>query len=392
MSSPALPTVRDLTTLLDDELPAAIALRHAIHQDPQLSGNEGATIDQLTEALGEPGLRDDHGALMLRVGPDDRSAVAVRAELDALPIAESTTAPWASRNGSMHACGHDVHMAALVAVTRALRAAGAPTPFLAVFQPREETWPSGALDIVASGALEAQRVAAMVGIHLQPLLPVGVISALPVTVNAAADEFDITITGTPGHGAYPHRTDDPIVAAAQIIQSLQFLVSRQVDPMAPTVITVGSIHGGSAPNAIPESVALRGTLRTYTSADRERLIAAISSAAQATAGVHGCSAATAIHRGEPPLANDPRLTIAIANELHAQGFDTSGELRSCGADDFAFYCEHVPSTMVFYGTGSGSPDEPHLHSPHFLPSDDYVEGVAKAMMAAYLAAARLIGS
>ena len=392
MSSPALPTVRDLATLLEDELPAAIALRHAIHQDPQLSGNEGSTIDRLTEALGEHGVRDDHGALFLRVGPDDLPAVAVRAELDALHIAEATASSWASRNGSMHACGHDVHMAALVAVTRAVRAAGASTPFLAVFQPREETWPSGALDIVSSGALEAQRVAAMIGIHLQPILPAGVVSALPVTVNAAADEFDITITGTPGHGAYPHRTDDPIVAAAQVVQSLQFLVSRQVDPMAPTVITIGSIHGGTAPNAIPESVALRGTLRTYTNEDRERLIAAIASVAQATAGIHGCTAATAIHRGEPPLVNDPRLTIAIANELHAQGFDTSGELRSCGADDFAFYCEQVPSTMLFYGTGTGSPDDPLLHSPHFLPSDDYVAGVARAIMAAYVAAARLIAA
>lgn len=384
------PSATSLMALLEDAIPSAIELRHRIHADPRVSGEETDTVTLLVEHLGEQGLHHGSGALLVRIGDERRPSVAIRAELDALPIDEHTDAPWRSRNGAMHACGHDVHMAALVAVAQTLRRAHASTPLVAVFQPREETSPSGALDIVDSGILVEQQVQAMVGIHVQPLLPAGVISALPETVNAAADEFHITVQGTPGHGAYPHRASDPIVAAAHVIQGLQYLLSRQVDPMEPAVITIGSIHGGSAPNAIPADVRLSGTLRTYTRATRERLAEAIRSTVAAITGTHGCSAQVDIRLGEPPLTNHPRLTTAIADELGLHGFDTRGSLRSCGADDFAHYSDQIPSTMVFYGVGSGAPDDPSLHAPEFLPADEHVGGVARAMLASYIAAARVI--
>lgn len=392
MTSPPIPSTTELLTHLAEEIPAAIDLRHRIHADPRVSGDEADTAALIVEGIGEPGIRQDSGALLVRVGDAAGPAVGIRGELDALPIVEQTSAAWGSGNGAMHACGHDVHMAALVAVTRALRAAHGSTPLVAVFQPREETSPSGALDIVGSGVLADQDVRAMVGVHVQPLLPSGVVSALPETINAAADEFDIVVEGTPGHGAYPHRTADPIVAAAHVVQGLQYLVSRQVDPMEPAVITVGSIHGGTAPNAIPDEVHLRGTLRTFTPQTRDRLAEAIEQTASALASAHGCRARVEVTFGEPPLTNDPALTLAIADELALYGFDTRGVLRSCGADDFAHYTEVMPATMVFYGVGTGQHDEPGLHSPQFLPADDHVEGVARSMLAAYLAASRVIGA
>ena len=390
MTSPAMPSTADLVNLLADELPAAVDLRHRIHADPRVSGDEADTVAAIVDHLGEDGIHQASGALIVRVGDDGVPAVGIRAELDALPMHELAQVPWSSSNGAMHACGHDVHMAALAAVTRTLRAAQAATPLVAVFQPREETWPSGALDVLGSGILADQHVRAMVGIHIQPLLPSGVVSALPETVNAAADEFDIVVHGTPGHGAYPHRTADPIVAAAHVVQALQYLVSRQVDPMEPAVITLGSIHGGTAPNAIPAEVHLRGTLRTYTPGTRTRLATAIEQTAQSITGIHGCRAKVEVRLGEPPLSNHPGLTSAIADELALHGFDASGDLRSCGADDFAYYSEVLPATMVFYGVGSGTADDPGLHSPEFVPADEHVAGVARAMLASYLAAARVI--
>ena len=227
-----------LLAAIEAELPAATELRHQIHREPELGGHEERTATRIAEALGDPGAPWVTQGRLVRIpagggGPDGAGPgevhVAVRTELDALPLTEETGAPWASVNGAMHACGHDVHMAGLVAFGRALRAVGGPRPVLAVLQPREESSPSGALDVVSSAELAAVPVGAFVAVHMHASLPPGTIAVQGGPVNASSDDLTVTIEGRPAHAAYPHLGRDPIVAAAGTVMALQHLVSRRID-------------------------------------------------------------------------------------------------------------------------------------------------------------------
>ena len=188
---------------MNDELPAAIALRHDLHANPDLSGAEEQSARRLLAALGVEDTPDVAGGRLVRFGGPG-PAVGLRAELDALPVVERTGLTWASQNGAAHVCGHDVHMAALVAVARALRTSGLPVPLVAVLQPREETVPSGASDLVASSELRSQQLGAMIGVHVQPRIPSGVFSCTPGVVNASSDDFTLVLQAHGGHAGYPH--------------------------------------------------------------------------------------------------------------------------------------------------------------------------------------------
>lgn len=204
-----------LRAAVADELPGAIALRHRLHADPRLSGDEADTTVEVVRALDAgPGHEVAGTGRVVRIG-DLGPTVALRAELDALPIVESTGVPWTSQGEAMHACGHDVHLAALVAVCRAASRIGVEVPILAVLQPREESSPSGAEDIVRSGVLAEHDVKAIVAAHLQPRLPDGVVAVTPGPVNAATDEFEVTVTGVGGHAGYPHVARDPVLLSAR---------------------------------------------------------------------------------------------------------------------------------------------------------------------------------
>lgn len=381
--APAGPADR-LAGALRAQLPAVTELRHQIHRSPDLGGHEGPTAALVTAALGAPDApRVTEGAL-IEIGAGPGPLVAIRAELDALPVTETTGAPWASVTGAMHACGHDVHMAALVAFGRALQQAGGPRPALAVLQPREESLPSGARDIVASAELAARPVGAFLGVHLHPSLPAGTIAVQGGPVNASADEFTVTITGQPGHAAYPHLARDPVVAAAATVMALQHLISRRINPMHPAVLTVGELRAGTVSNAIPETAVLVGTLRAFDEADRAQLHDTVRQTAGLTAQAYGCSADVSIGLGEPVLRNDDALAAATAPWLARLGLDPSGDMRSCGSDDFAFYNGTFPSLMCFVGVGD-SP-VPGLHHPDFLPPDEAIFDVARVMLAGYLGA------
>ena len=369
---------------LDKHLDDAAAIRRRIHAEPRRSGHEQDTTALLVEALGLPADLLPEGGAILRVGDPDGPAVGLRAELDALPVDERTDVPWRATNGSMHACGHDVHMAAAYAVARTLDDMAGPLPLVLVLQPREETVPSGAKDVTLSEEFARHDIRAFVGAHVQPRLPQGHFAATPGPVNAAADEFTIVVNGRPGHAAYPHLTADPVVAAADLIGTLQHLISRQVDPTNPTVLTVGSITGGNSPNVVPAAVKMDGILRTFDEHDRVRLHAAIGRTAEAVADVHGCDAEVEVSLGAPVLLNDPDLAVTAERWIERAGLTPAPPLRSCGADDFSYYCPLVPSLMVFVGVGSGGPGEPGLHHPDFLPSEETVGEVARAMLAAYL--------
>jgi amidohydrolase len=369
---------------LEKNLDEAAQLRRRIHAEPRLSGQEQDTTDLIVSSLGLPSIPLAGGGAIVRVGDVEGPAVGLRAELDALPIEERSNVSWRATNGAMHACGHDVHMAAAFAVARTLELAGGPLPLVLVLQPREETLPSGAKDVTLSPEFGAHDIRAFIGAHVQPRLRQGCFAATPGPVNAAADEFSIVIQGRPGHAAYPHLTADPVVAAADLIGTVQHLISRQVDPTNPTVLTVGSITGGNSPNVVPAAVTMTGILRTFDERERVRLHAAMERTAVSIGEVHGCDATVEVSLGAPVLDNDRDLAETAAAWIDQSGLAHAPPLRSCGADDFSYYCPLVPSLMVFVGVGSGLGEEPGLHHPDFLPPEEAVGDVARAMLAAYL--------
>jgi amidohydrolase len=364
------------------ELDLAVGLRHELHAAADLSGAEEPTAARAAAARGDPGAPRVAGTgRRVRIGPPGGTCVAVRAELDALPITEQTGAAWASRTGAMHACGHDVHLAALTALGRAARAVEVPVALLAVLQPREETVPSGARDIVASGELAAHYPRAVVGVHLQHQLPAGTVGAAAGTVNAASDEFEIVVTGRGGHAGYPHLAVNPVPALCQAVLALQQITSRYADPTHGVVVSVGAIEAGRAANVIPETATARGSLRSLDEADRPRLHQAMAEIVEHTCRGFGCAGTVRIEDGEPALVNDPALTAASWPWVRQAGFTIETDFRSCGADDFSYYARCAPTLMLFVGTH----DDITLHHPRFLPPDAAVGEVASAMLAGYLA-------
>lgn len=375
------------TRAIADELPAAVELRHAVHADPRGSGDEEDTARLVAAALGVgDGIRVAKTGRAIRLPGGDGPAVALRAELDALPVLEGTGVPWASENGLMHACGHDVHLAALVAVCRAAVRVGVPRPILALLQPREETSPPGALDVVESGVLAEAGVDAVIGAHVQPRITQGVVAAVPGPVNASTDEFEVTMYGQGGHAGYPQLLRDPILALSQLVVSLQQLASRRIDPVFGAVCSIGRIQGGAAANVVPTSASAFGSLRLMREKDRERALEALAEIVHGTAKAHGCTAELEISPCEPVLNNDPELAAAAQRRLGHAGFTVDDQFRSFGADDFAHYCGGgTRGLMLFVGLGDTA-GVPSLHDERFLPRDEAVTQVAHALVAGYLAA------
>ncbi len=366
-------------------LPRAHSLREALHADPRLGGDEGPTTAMVTQALPFVDWTPVAGTGAVgRVGPKG-PAVGVRAELDALPILEKTGARFASRTrGVMHACGHDVHIAALWALMTAAHEVDLPVGLVGVLQPREEIAPSGAEDVVASGLLTEMDVQAMIGVHVQPRVRAGVLSTGVGGVNASFDEFTITVKGEPGHGAYPHLALDPISILATIVLGLSEIGARAIDPTHPSVISVGQISGGTAPNVIAGQASCWGTVRATTTHDRDLLHADIRRLARYTAAARGAKAEVEIVTGGPILDNNADLVAHIDPLVRHAGLDLAATpFRSCGSDDFAAYGAHLPSVMMFAGTGTisshGDRHKVGLHHERFLPDEDAVERVARAM-------------
>ena len=387
-----------LTGALDEVLPQAQALRRELHRHPFVGGAEKPTADRLRRAM--PGTRPTRVAetgLVVRTGPASGPSVAIRAEMDALPVREQTEVSWASANGTMHACGHDVHMAAAWALQQAARKVDLPLGLLTVFQPREEVQPSGGEDVARSGVLTEHEVRAMIGVHVQPRVPAGVVSTGTGGVNAAADEFDIVVHGQPGHGAYPHITIDPIPVLASIVLGLQELIGRTIDPIRPALITIGEIRAGATHNIIPASGFLHGIIRTMHDDDQEHLHEAIRRLADHTARARGARAEVTITTGDPVLSNDSRLVQTVDPLLATSGMLLAHEpFRSLGADDFSHYSRVAPSLMVFVGTGPGAASdgryEVGLHHPRYLPGEDSVRQSALAFAAGFVGGAHLAGA
>ena len=381
-----------LARLLDGiarEEQRALELRRRLHAQPELAHAERATAEAIAAELPVASVTDAGTGRLARIGPGDRAPVAVRAELDALPIRERTGAPFSARGEAMHACGHDVHMAALVALARAAHAIAdqLPAPLLVVFQPSEEAYPSGA-ELLAHGRLAEIRPAAIVAAHVHPEIEWGAVALDAGTVNAASDSVEITVEGRPAHGAYPHRGRDPVLALAQIVVSLHAQLGRRVDPFGPAIVNVGVIEGAGAENVIPERARARAALRAYRSEDREALRQMAVEVVEGIAAAHGCRGRAEIIAGEPALENDALIVAGTRRLLDSSGFALVPEWRSCGSDDIAFLGALAPLAVAFVGlAGADGFNARPLHHPELLPPDAAVAQVARVQAALYVAAA-----
>ena len=358
-----------------------IAIRRDLHCHPELAFKERRTSELVADHLAGWGYtvtRNLAGTGVvgtLRRGGNGRS-LGLRAEMDALPIEEATRLPYASaRAGVMHACGHDGHTAILLAAAKRI-ADGvnfAGTLHL-IFQPAEETG-GGARKLLQEGLFERFPVDAVYGLHNWPGLSLGRFAVLDGPAMAAADRAIITVTGTGGHGAAPHETVDPVVAAASLITALQTITSRNVDPLDAAVVTVGAIQGGSASNVIPDSVTLKLTLRSFTPDVRVLLERRVPALARAQAESFGASAEIKYRRGFSTVVNHPAQALAARDAVRAAlGGDAldNGFRPRTASEDFAFLLEQRPGAFLFVGNGNG----PALHSPRYDFNDAIIAPAA----------------
>jgi amidohydrolase len=374
---------------IERELPRAVELRHRLHALPELAHAEDQTAATIAGEL-PVACTDTAGTGRLAlVGRGRSGAVAVRAELDGLPVQERTDTPFSATGSTMHACGHDVHMAALVALARAAHELRdtLPAPLLAVFQPSEEAYPSGAQELL-TGALADLAPVAIVAAHVHPELPWGTVALDPGVVNASYDSVEITLEGEPSHGAYPHLGRDPILALAQVVVALHAQVARRIDPLHPAVLTVGTLEGGTAENVIPPRASASLALRAHRREDRLALREMVTEVVAGIAAASGCRCEVELVAGEPPLENDPEIVRAARSLMPDAGLLLAAEWRSCGSDDFAFFGELAPIAMGFVGLdgAEGFARRP-LHHPELLVPDAAVGAIARMQAVLYLGAA-----
>lgn len=365
---------------IDEILPGVIADRRHFHQHPELGFHEFETAKIVAERLKSLGVEDIktgvavtgvtgliHGA---KPGPNADKVVLLRADMDALPIDEENEVDYKSQvTHTMHACGHDAHTAMLLGIARLLiqqkdRFSGTVK---LLFQPAEEGG-GGARVMIEQGALENPKVDYAFGMHIDQGSPVGQISLRPGPSMAAADRFVITVRGKGGHGANPHETVDPIVIGAYIVTALQTIVSREVDPIDPAVVTVGALIAGDASNVIPDTAELRGTLRSFNPAVRVQLGARVGEIATGIAEAMRARADYVYAPGYPSTVNDP----AMAELVREVAVDVVGaenvalQPMQMGAEDFSYFLEKAPG--AFYFVGSRNPEKGFVwghHHPRF---------------------------
>lgn len=352
---PDASVLRDHVTHL---LPEIIEFRRHLHAHPELSGCEVRTAARVAERLDLPGVRLQTGVgghgVVATLG-DSSPCVALRADMDALPIQETTGLPWASQEcGVMHACGHDFHTAWLLGAGLVLREVGLPRGSVKlIFQPAEEKL-GGALEMIGAGVMEEPPVEAICGAHIWPDYPAGVIGLRAGPNLAAADRFTVTITGNGTHGALPHLGRDPLLPAAELVLALQALVTRRLDPLFPAVLSVCQFHAGTAFNIIPAQAEIGGTVRTVRETDREAVQSLLTEYACGIAQAHGTVAQVTYERGVPPTCTDANLT-ALARQCIAAVAGHDIELveaePSMGGEDFSYYLEHCPGALLWVGAG-----------------------------------------
>ncbi|HEY3287663.1 MAG TPA: M20 family metallopeptidase [Gemmatimonadaceae bacterium] len=367
--------VRALFTEADAAL--LVELRRDLHAHPELSWKEVRTQARLEDALHHIGIAEVRRiagtGLVARVPGTVPGApvIALRGDIDALPIQEATGLPYASRHeGVMHACGHDVHAAWAIGAALLLHRAPAAGDVIIVLQPAEEVG-AGASRVLESGAL--QGVQAIFGGHVDRRFEVGQVCAQPGPLAASTDTFTITLAGTGAHGARPHESADPVVGLAALVTALQTIVSRRLDPAQPGVVTVGMLHAGSAPNIIPETAALQGTVRATTAASRDLIVGEVDRLAFGVAAAYRLEATIAWGHRTPPVVNSPDgarwAAEAAARVLGADAIVPLGT-TNMGGEDFAFYLEQIPGCFLRIGAREPHGERTAAHSPRFHAAEE----------------------
>lgn len=370
---------------IKDEL---IAIRRALHQHPELSYEEKWTTAFIQEKLHKYQIPTQScggatGLVGLLKGDKDGPCIALRADIDALPIQEKTGLPFASaKDGVMHACGHDSHVAGLLGAAKMLAECRSELcgSIKFIFQPAEELL-NGAEKMLQAGVLENPPVDFIFGMHNSPDTYSDSVLIKAGPVMAATASISITVHGKGGHGSQPHRTKDPVLAATAIVQALQSIVSRQVPPGEAVVVTIGSIHGGSAGNIIPDRVDMQGTVRTFSDELFDDLEKRMRLIINAVAEAYGTTADFTYHRVVPCVNNaDVLVNWATKGPLAAVfGNNISGHTKMTGGEDFSRYLEHTPGLFCFFGTTPrGQTSTYGWHSPHYSVDEDALPFAAAA--------------
>jgi amidohydrolase/hippurate hydrolase len=368
-----------LSGIIDKVYPEAVAVRRAIHTHPELSGEEFKTAQLVYDCLESLNLKPrfyiNKTGVAARIVNGKGKTVVLRADMDALPIEEKTGAPFASgQKGVMHACGHDMHTACLLAAVKVLlleknRWKGT---IVALFQPSEEEAPGGALRMIHEKAFPASADA-VIGLHVSVDHATGTIGLKPGRDYSGVLDFDVKIIGKGGHGATPHKTVDPIVCSCAIIMELQTLVSRESPAYEPSVLTIGSLHAGTKHNIIPDEVCFCGTIRTFSGEHQKLLMRRASELISMTAKSFCAKADVSFTQSYPPGFNDMPLTERAKNVMAAYLGKNKVVIRpnpSMYSEDFAYFQQKAPGLFVHLGVASPSDRNPAgIHTGRFLPEE-----------------------
>jgi len=386
-----------IKAIVEEIYPELVLLRHAVHENPELSNEEVQTAALVEKVLTGWGISytrlPDSTAIIAQIRGNlaGDNSIGIRADMDALPIEEDTGLEYASKNkGIMHACGHDLHTVNLLGTGYLLTKlkdyfAGAVK---LVFQPAEEIG-GGAQEILDFGVLENPQVSAFLAAHVSEEVQTGQIQVKEEEVMLAASQFTIELTGRGGHGSAPHRTEDIILAAAKIIIELQSITSRKINHFEPAVITVGSIHSGTRSNIIPKELTFTGTIRTQNNDLREQIHEHITSILRANEIVTGVKATVAFRLGSGAVYNDPALTqefVAAASALIGTEQVLKAKFPGNGSENFYLFSKAVPSVFFRIGTNPNplARIEP-AHSPKFTAADEALKTGVSVTTAAAIA-------
>ncbi len=351
-----------------------IAWRRYLHMHPELSGKEEKTAAYLKEQLWKMGITEireqvfGYGMVATIPGDPRKKCAALRTEMDALPITEENEAPYRSQNpGVMHACGHDAHMAIVLGAAKALTENPPDGTVKIFFQPREEKPPGGACYMVEKGVMENPHVDGVFGLHISPLFPAGVIGLREGSMMAIADDFALTITGRGGHGSSPHTAIDPVVMTSEAVMQIQALVSRMNNSQEPLVISICTIHGGTAQNIIPDEVKMTGTLRCLSAETRDGALAKMHQVLKGVAESWGGSYQLDYLYGYPSVISTPEMVSLLQDVIR----DIPGVMAHkmpyslLAGEDFAYFAQKAPAVYFMLGSLPENRSPYAWHHPMF---------------------------
>jgi amidohydrolase len=355
---------------LDAHYNDLVAWRRHIHAHPELGRQEFATTQFVASHLADAGLNPKvlpgGTGLTCDFGPEHGPRIALRADMDALPMAERTGAPYASVVPNVtHACGHDAHTAILLGAALALASVPElPVGVRLIFQAAEELMPGGAIDAIAAGALTG--VSRIFALHCDPRLAVGKVAVRPGPITSAADQLEVTLQSHGGHTSRPHLTGDLVYGLGTLITGLPGVLSRRIDPRNGTVMVWGAVNAGVAANAIPQSGTLAGTIRTASRDTWESLESIVREVISSLLAPLGIEHSLQYRRGVPPVVNEEISTRILTHAIEAIGSDVLCDTRqSGGGEDFSWYLEDVPGAMARLGVWTGRGPQLDLHQPTF---------------------------